>query len=115
MRHPPRAGPATQAAISLAMWPLIIALSPVILVAGEPVNRYAMRRVRRSPPMAGVTIVRTGNQPVRGVTAVRLTLPSSLLLIATSNPLWIALTAPGRWVADRYRRPPSPSRPVSRP
>jgi hypothetical protein len=52
MRYPPRAGSAIQAVISLAMWPLTIALSPVILVAGEPVNRYVMRRVRRSAPMA---------------------------------------------------------------
>jgi hypothetical protein len=24
-----------------------------------------------------------------------------------NNPLWIALTAPGRWVSDLFRRPPS--------
>jgi len=43
-----RAWPVTQAAISVAVWPLTIILSPVILVAGEAVNRYVMRRVRRS-------------------------------------------------------------------
>jgi len=85
------------------MWPLLIIFSPVILVAGEPVNRYVMRRVRRSAAPAQAA-------------AVRLPLRASLLLMVTSNPLWIALTAPGRWVSDRFRRPPSPaSRPVSGP
>jgi len=33
-----RRGPVTYAVISLALWPLIIIFSPVILPAGEPVN-----------------------------------------------------------------------------
>jgi hypothetical protein len=37
--------------------------------------------------------------------AVRLPAPASLLLVVISNPLWIALTAPGRWVSDRFRTP----------
>jgi hypothetical protein len=93
MKH---AWPVTHAAISLAVWPLTITLSPVILVAGEPVNRYVMRRVRRSAA-AG---------PARAV-VVHPSAPASLLLAVISNPLWIALTAPGRWVGDRFRRPPS--------
>jgi hypothetical protein len=106
MRHP---GPVTQTAISLAMWPLLIILSPVILVAGEPVNQYVMRRVRWSAAPAQVAVVRCGDQPTHAVAAVRLPLNASLLLMAISNPLWIALTAPGRWVSDRFRRPPSPA------
>ena len=39
--------------------------------------------------------------------AVRLSASASLLLVVISNPLWIALTAPGRSVIDRFRRPPS--------
>ena len=70
------------------MWLLIIVFAPVILVAGEPVNRYVMRRVRWAPS--------------------RLPLHVFLLFSAMRNPLWIALTAPGRWVGDRFRRPPSP-------
>jgi hypothetical protein len=81
------------AVISLALWPLIIVFSPVILLAGEPVNRYAMRRMRRSASTAGVA-------------AVLLPSRASLLFAVISNPLWIALTAPGRWVGDRFRRPP---------
>jgi len=34
--------------------------------------------------------------------AVRLPAQASLLLVVISNPLWIALTAPGRWVSDQY-------------
>ncbi len=113
MRHP---GPVTQTVISLAMWPLLIILSPVILVAGEPVNRYVMRRVRWSAAPAQVAAVRRGGRPPRAVAAVRLPLHASLLLMTTRNPLRIALTAPGRWVSDRFRRPPSPAGgPVSGP
>jgi hypothetical protein len=84
--------PVTQATISLAVWPLTIILAPVILVAGEPVNWYVMRRMLRSA--------------ADGV-AIYLPAPASLLLMVISNPLWIALTAPGRWMSDRFRRPPS--------
>ena len=112
MRHP---GPVTQAAISLATWPLVI-FSPVILVAGEPVNRYVMRRVRSSAATAPVAVVRRNDRPTPEVTPVQLPLHASLLLMAISNPMWIALTAPGRWVSDRFRRPPSQAGgPVSTP
>lgn len=113
MRHP---GPVTHKAISLALWPLLIIFSPVILVAGEPVNRYVMRQVRRSAAPAQDAEVRRGDRPARPAAAVRLPPHASLLLMAISNPLWIALTAPGRWVSDRFRRPPSPAGgPVSGP
>ena len=38
--------------------------------------------------------------------AARLPVRTSLLLTVISHPLWIALTAPGRWVSDRLRRHP---------
>ena len=101
-----RAWPVTRAALSLAVWPLTIALSPVILVAGEPVNRYVMRRVRRSAAAGPATVTGHGDGPGRAV-LVRLSAPASLLWVVISNPLWIALTAPGRWAGDRFRRPPS--------
>ncbi len=101
MRHP-----VTQAAISLAMWPLIIIFSPVILLVGEPVNRYVMRLMRWS---ALVAAARRGHGPAPAE-AVLLSPPASLLLTAITNPLWIALTAPGRWVADRSRKPLTASR-----
>jgi hypothetical protein len=83
---------------------VIIVLSPVILLVGEPVNRYVMRRLRSNALMAGAAVVRTGDRSSRVATPVRLTLLSSLLLTAIRNPLWIALTAPGRWVADQFSR-----------
>jgi len=98
--------PAAQAVISLAVWPLTIILSPVILVAGEPVNRYVMRRVRLRAAAEPGAVIRHGDGPARAV-AVRLPASASLLLVVISNPLWIALTAPGRWVSDLFRRPPS--------
>lgn len=101
-----RAGPVTQAAISLAVWLLTITFSPVILVAGEPVNRYVMRRMRRSAAAGPTADIRHGERPARAV-AVRLPAAASLLLVVISNPLWIALTAPDRWVSDRFRRPSS--------
>ena len=111
MRHP---GPLTHAGISLALWPLIIIFSPVILLAGEPVNRYVMRRVRRSAPAAQIAVVR--HRGLARAAAVRLPPRTSLLLTVISNPLWIALTAPGRWVSDRFRRhPPRADGPVSAP
>jgi hypothetical protein len=100
MRRP---GPVTRAVISLALWPLIIIFSPVILLAGEPVNRYVMRRVRRSASTAQMAVVRHNGRPARAA-AGRLPVRTSLPLTVISNPLWIALTAPGRWVSDRFRR-----------
>jgi hypothetical protein len=101
---------ATRTAISAAVWLLIIVFSPVILVVGEPVNRYVMWRVRSSAATAtGVPVVVShGEGSVYAVTPSRPSLPVFLLLSAIHNPLWIALTAPGRWVSDRFRRPPSP-------
>ena len=104
MRHP-----VTQAAIALAMWLLIIIFSPVILLVGEPVNRYVMRRIRRISMTTRVPAVGYSDWPASAV-AVRLSPAASLLLTAITNPLWIALTAPGRWVADRSRKPLTASR-----
>jgi hypothetical protein len=103
MKH---AWPVTRTAISLAVWPLTITLSPVILVAGEPVNRYVMRRVHRSAPAGPAAVTGHGDGPALAA-VVRLSAPAFLLWVVISNPLWIALTAPGRWAGDRFRRPPS--------
>ena len=101
-----RAGPVTQVAISIAVWLLTILFSPVILVAGELLNRYVMRRVRRNATVGPAAGTRDGDRSARAV-AVRLSASSSLLMVVISNPQWIAFTAPGRWVSDRFRRPPS--------
>ena len=93
MRHPRLA---RYRAIGIAMWPVIVALSPVIVLAGEPVNRYVMRWRRAR------WAVRSTQAP--------LSLPASVILAAMSNPLWIALTAPGRWVGDQFASPASTGR-----
>ena len=112
MRRP---GPITHAVIFLAMWPLITIFSPVIVLAGEPVNRYVVWRVRRTAPTAQVAAVGHSGRSACAA-AVRLPLRTSLLLTVISHPLWIALTAPGRWVSDRFRRhPPRAGGPVSAP
>jgi hypothetical protein len=110
-----RPGPVTHAVIALALWPLIIIFSTVIVLAGEPVNRYVMRRVHRAASAAQMAAARDGGRPARAA-AVQLPPPTSLLLAVISHPLWIALTAPGRWVSDRCRRrPPRAGAPVSAP
>jgi hypothetical protein len=65
-----------------------------------------MRRVQRSAAAGLGANAGHGDQPARAV-AVHLPARASLLLVVISNPLWIALTAPGRWVSDKFRRPPS--------
>jgi hypothetical protein len=105
----------TRAIIAVAQWPLIIIFSPVILLVGELVNRYVMRRVRRAASDAQIAFVRLGGQPPRAA-VVRLPQRAPLLLAVISNPLWIALTAPGRWVSDQFRgHPPRAGGPVSAP
>jgi hypothetical protein len=102
MRRP---GPVTRTVISLALWPLIIIFFPVIVLAGEPVSRHVMRRVRRTASTVEMAVVGYSGRPARAA-AVRLSPRISLLLTVISHPLWIAPTAPGRWVSDRFRRPP---------
>jgi hypothetical protein len=110
-----RSRPVTRAVIAVAQWPLIIIFSPVILLVGELVNRCVMRRVRRNTSDAQIAVVRLGGQPPR-TAILRLPQRAPLLLIVISNPLWIALTAPGRWVTDQFRRhPPRAGGPVSAP
>jgi len=100
MRRP---GPTTRTVISLALWPLVIIFSPVILLVGEPANRYVMRRVRWSASTAQMTITGPSGSPVSVAAPAGLPLHASLLVTVISNPLWIALTAPGRWVSDQFR------------
>jgi transposase InsO family protein len=104
--HMRRPGPVTRAVISLALWPLIIIFSPLIVLAGEPVNRYVMRRVRRRASAAQMAVARHSGSRAARAAAVPLPVHASLLLTVISNPLWIALTAPGRWISDRFRGHP---------
>jgi hypothetical protein len=55
----------------------VVALAPVILVVGEPVRRYYVRRLARPAAWRG------------------------LARLVIANPVLIALTAPGRWTLDQ--------------
>src|SRR5262249_15978786 len=68
-----------------AIWVLTVPLSPLVVLAGEPLRRYVLhRRAARRPP---------------GVQASWRRRP--FLTLWVTNPLWIALTAPARWLLDR--------------
>jgi hypothetical protein len=90
---------------------LTAVLSPLIVVAGEPVRRRVLaraagpgwNRVRRRPvatdsygPAATERVLRGRNR---------------FWVVLVSNPLWIALTAPGRWLTDRVSGYPRRGRP----
>ena len=84
----------------------VLALAPAVLLAGELVNRHYIGRlpggrdrilVRRrghvmlrnlGPAGAGLPVAFTGHPVARRILA---------------NPLWIALTAPARWLLDRIK------------
>src|SRR5260221_13104126 len=92
-----RPGPATRAVISVALWPLIIILSPVILLAGELVNRYVMRRVRpAAAPTPGAAGWHIG----------RLSPHTSLLLTLITKPRWFAPPRPRPPGKRRLATPP---------
>jgi hypothetical protein len=64
---------------------LIVVLAPAVLVFGEFVNRRYRRRLQASLGLRGWARRRARASVVLG------------------NPVWIALTAPARWVADHLR------------
>jgi hypothetical protein len=105
---------------------LVIAMFPVVLLAGELVNRHYLAglRVRPGSVMPEYTWRRLGprGRPrPRGrraerrarrlasheMVAVRSTLQhrrrGRLLVAFLTNPVWIALTAPSRWLLDHLR------------
>lgn len=105
---------------------LVIAVSPVVLLTGELVNRHYLAgvRLRRGSMLPAYTFRRLGPPGrigLRGrraerrarrlgshdMVAVRSTLHDRrlgpLLVAFLTNPVWIALTAPSRWLFDRLR------------
>jgi len=99
-----------QASQSAAALLLTVALAPVIMVAGEPLRRHVLatptarpsrpgwnRTLRRSRPGTQAAMISHG--PAGGV-QVFWPRPRFWLLVVR-NPLWIALTAPARWLLDR--------------
>jgi hypothetical protein len=64
---------------------LIVVLAPAVLVFGEAVNRRHRRSLLASRDLRGWAKRR------------------DRAAVVLSNPVWIALTAPARWLGDRLR------------
>ena len=71
---------------------LIVVLAPAVLVFGEAVNRRHRRRLMASLDLRGWAKRR------------------DRAAVVLSNPVWIALTAPARWVAGHLRPRVGPGR-----
>jgi len=96
---------------------LVIAMAPAVLLAGELVNRHYLAglRPRRGTLPPEYTWRRLGPRErwrrrrarwLGGddMVAVRSSLQRRPVLMAIlTNPVWIALTAPARWLLDRLR------------
>ena len=67
---------------------LVVVLAPAVLLFGELVNRRYWRRYAGRATYS------------RGVGVWKGRVGWTLVFL---NPVWIALTAPGRWLADRLR------------
>ena len=90
---------------------LIVVLAPAVLLFGELVNRHYLRGLRSGRDR--IPVRRFG---LRGRSRVvyRYAAPGRAAYVAATpsrrvarrvltNPLWIALTAPARWLLDRVR------------
>jgi hypothetical protein len=91
---------------SCAVTLLVLALAPAVLLAGELVNRHYLVRLPggpdRIPVRRGRRVVLRNAGPGRpGYTVATRGRPLARRVLA--NPLWIALTAPARWLLDRIR------------
>lgn len=106
MRRGPAGWRLLQAATVLL---LTVALSPLVVVAGEPLRRHVLAWPGRYRLRRRGTSQRTGvfsSGPLAAVLVSRRR--HALLIVLVSNPLWIALTAPSRWLLNRvggYRHP----------
>jgi hypothetical protein len=91
---------------------LVIVLAPAVLLFGELVNRRYWRGmraprdqilVRRRLGLRRRRVVVRQLGPRQAVSAVSFIERGTMARIVLSNPLWIALTAPARWLLDRLR------------
>jgi hypothetical protein len=112
-----RAGPAIGfTLVSVA----VVVLSPVVLLAGEPVNRHYLHGMRAQPDTlmprrtrylrsrSRAAAVRrryrhTGPGWISPGEACRGRRFGALAAPLLANPLWIALTAPARWLVGHVR------------
>ena len=103
MRHGHTVGQFLQSVVALLV---TVAFSPLVVVAGEPVSHYVLARPvagptrlgwHRVPRRSGVAMFSYGQAGTVHVFWRR----HSFWMVLVSNPLWIALTAPARWLLDR--------------
>jgi hypothetical protein len=85
---------------------LVLALAPAVLLAGELVNRHYLRRLPGDPDRIPVlrgrrVVLRNAGPSRRGY--VMATRGHRVARRVLTNPLWVALTAPARWLLDRIR------------
>jgi hypothetical protein len=91
---------------------LILVLAPAVLLFGELVNRHYLGGL--PPGRERISVRRRGLPGRRGRVVYRYAGPGrAAYALATrdrkvarrvlANPLWIALTAPARWLLDRVR------------
>jgi hypothetical protein len=101
--------------VSCAVTLAVVALAPVIVLVGEPVRRLCQRRLRQPPRRVrsaglvsglGQRLGVTGRGRARRGDRARLQRyrrgwPRTLGQVVITNPVLIALTAPGRFAIDR--------------
>jgi hypothetical protein len=84
----------------------VLALAPAVLLAGELVNRHYIGRLPRGRDR--ILVRRRGHVMLRNLGPAGAALPvaftgHSVARRILANPLWIALTAPARWLLDRIK------------
>jgi hypothetical protein len=91
---------------SCAVTLLVLALAPAVLLAGELVNRRYLGSMsagwEKVPVRRGRRVVLRNARPARAGYAM-VTRDHRVAGRVLANPLWIALTAPARWLLDRIR------------
>ena len=91
---------------SCAVTLLVLALAPAVLLAGELVNRHYLGILPaprdKIPVRRGRRVVFRNARPGRAAYAMAARDHRGAQRIL-ANPLWIALTAPARWLLDRIK------------
>ena len=91
---------------SCAVTLFVLALAPVVLLAGELVNRHYIGRLPGGRDR--ILLRRRGHMMLRNLGPAGAALPvvftgHPVARRILANPLWIALTAPARWLLDRIK------------
>jgi hypothetical protein len=84
---------------------LVIVMAPAVLVAGELVNRHYLGWLprMRSPARRLVLARRNTAEWVMISSDIKNHNFGRIALAFLTNPVWIALTAPARWILDHAR------------